>query len=102
MAHTIAKTSTGIRKLNTRIWNDNGHFMVQLYETVVYDEGYDTITLNNGGYVTPTTVSRMVQALRHRGHDVRVNIKNGEMVWQSPCGNPQKFVDGKAVIKKVA
>lgn len=84
MARSIANTPNGIRKLNTKVWDDNGHFAVKLYDTVVYDETATTITLNNGGWVTPTTTSRIHQALIHRGHSNRVNIKNGQM-----------FCDGK-------
>lgn len=80
MASTIAKTKTGIGNGNTKIWNDNGHFAVQLHGTVVYDETRETITLNNGGWITPTTTRRINQALIHRGFGNRVAIRKGEMV----------------------
>lgn len=89
------RPSKGIRKLNTKIWDDNGHFMVQLYATVVYDETADKIVLRNGGWVTPTTGSRINQALRHRNRTENVNIKNGEMF----C-NGKPFVNGEFTILK--
>ncbi len=96
MASTIAKTPTGIRKLNTKIWDDNGHFSVKLYETIVYDETHDTITLDNGGWVTMTTTSRMNQAFNHRGHSHGVNIKNGVMYCDGKPfnGNTYTIVKG--------
>lgn len=95
MASTIAKTPTGIRKLNTRIWDDNGHFAVQLYNTVVYEEDQHRITLRHGGWITPTTTSRITQALRYRGIPSHVNIKGGEMFCD---GLP--FINGIFIIEK--
>lgn len=82
MPSKLAKTETGIGR-QAKIWNDNGHFMVQLHQTVVYDETKETITLNNGAWVTPTTVRYMNQALVHRGHAGDVAIRNGKMVLLS-------------------
>ena len=95
MASTIAKTRDGIRRLNTKVFNDNGHFAVQLYATVVYDETRDHIVLAHGGWVTPTTASRINQALHHRGVDGGVNIKNGELFY-----NGKPFVNGEYVIDR--
>lgn len=97
MPSTYAKTSTGIGKLNTKVYNDNGHFAVQLYATVVYDETAETITLRTGGWNTPTTGRRIHQALRYRGHMNNVNIKGGLMHCD---GKP--FVNGEFVISKAA
>lgn len=99
MASTIAKTPTGIRKLNTKVWNDNGHFMVQLYATVVYDETADKIVLKNGGWVTTTTTSRINQALAHRGFSNRVGIRKGEMVlWCTRSFVP--FQNGELILER--
>lgn len=96
MASTIAKTPTGIRKINTKIWEDNGVLAVQLYQTVVYREDANTIELNHGGWVTPTTASRIRQALWYRGHSERVHIKNDVM-----CCNGVPFDRDKFTIVKV-
>lgn len=95
MARTIANTKDGIRRLNTKVWDDNGHFAVQLYATVVYEEDAHRITLRHGGYVTPTTASRIHQALTHRGISGHLNIKNGEMFFR---GLP--FINGIFIINK--
>ncbi len=95
MASRIANTKDGIRRLNTKVYNENGHFAVQLYSTVVYDETADTLTLNSGGWTTPTTVSRIGQALAHRGIKGYVNIKNGEMFFTCDLLGRVPFVDGK-------
>lgn len=97
MAATFAKTRDGIRRLNTKVWNDNGHFSVQLYATVVYDETPERITLADGGWATATTVSRITQALRHRGIEGHVNLKLGRLYF-----NGKPFVDGKYVIERGA
>lgn len=97
MAHTYANTKDGIRRLNTRVFETEQGMTVELYGMVVYQETPETITLNNGGWVTATTSSRIHQALRHRGHKNNVNIKNREMFCD---GKP--FVDGKYVIVKGA
>ena len=78
MPRAIAKTQTGIGR-KAHIYNDNGHFAVQLHSTVVYDEHDGKVTLNSGGWVTPTTVRYMNQALTYRGHTPDVHIKNGVM-----------------------
>lgn len=81
MAKRHANTKDGIRRLNTRVYQNNGHFSVQLYSTVVYDETRDRIVLDNGGWITPTTVSRINQAFDHRGIDVGVKIIKGKMYF---------------------
>lgn len=82
MPSTIAKTSDGIGRCNTKIYRENSHFAVQLHDTVVYDENRTTgkLTLNNGGWVTPTTTRRINQALAHRGFSNRVAVRKGQMV----------------------
>ena len=82
MPSTLAKTSDGIGRCNTKVWNDNGHFSVQLWNTVVYHETQEgLITLDNGGWITPTTARRMNQALLYRGMPGSVRIKNGQMFY---------------------
>ena len=94
MPSRIAKTKTGIGS-QAKIWNDNGHFAVQLHSTVVYDETADTIILDNGGWITPTTVRYMNQALDYREVMARVQIKDGEML----C-NGQPFENGRFIMTK--
>ncbi len=101
MASTIAKTKDGIRRLNTKVYNENGHFAVQLYSTVVYDETANTLTLSNGGWITPTTTSRIEQALRHRGIEGHVFIKNGEMFFRAPGMSRTPFADGKCLLSLI-
>jgi hypothetical protein len=98
MARTIANTKDGIRRLNTRVSETDKGLTVQLYDTVVYQETSTTITLNHGGWVTPTTGSRIHQALRHMGHMNNVNIKNRQMY----CDGKPFDANGQFVIKKVA
>lgn len=93
MSSMIAKTKTGIGKKATKISSENGHFTVQLYATVVYDETAETVTLANGGWATPTTRQRINSALAHRGFMPTCYIKYGEMFYRG-----KKFVDGKLVI----
>ena len=103
MARTIANTKDGIRRLNTKVWDDNGHFAVKLYATVVYDETRETITLNNGGWVTPTTTSRINQALAHRGFtECGVFIKGGEMYFQRGANPAIAFKENKFVMERGA
>lgn len=97
MANTYAKTKDGIRRLNTKVVDGKEEFFVELYQTLVYHEMADRIVLRNGGWVTPTTVSRIHQALRHRGHAHSVNINKGEMFCD---GKP--FVNGTYTIVKEA
>lgn len=79
MAHTIAKTKTGIGR-QAVITDRSGLFEVKLYQTYIYSEEGNTLTLDNGGWVTPTTVRYMNQALAYRGSSNRVAIRKGEMV----------------------
>jgi len=81
MPYAIANTQTGIGR-QAKIYNENGHFSVQLHSTVVYDEDRtnNKLTLNNGGWVTPTTTRYMNQALAYRGSSNRVAIRKGAMV----------------------
>lgn len=96
MPTRLAKTPTGIRKGNTKVWDNNGHFSVMLYSTVVYDETREVITLNNGGWITPTTASRMNQALEHRGFPACVRIRGGQMFYGSNPFNGNTFtLNGK-------
>lgn len=97
MASTYAKTKDGIRRLNTKVYDDNGHFSVQLYATVVYDETKEKIVLNNGGWVTPTTTSRINQALVHQGHDYGVSIMKGVMYCDGKPFENNTFTIVKAV-----
>jgi hypothetical protein len=95
MPTRIAKTKDGIRRLNTKIWQGDGYFQVCLYETVVYDEQKEKITLRSGGWNTPTTTSRINQALSHRGIAGGVNIKNGHLHY-----NGKPFINGEYIIEK--
>ncbi len=94
MSKMIAATKTGIGYKATKIWNDNGHFAVQLYATVVYDETAETVTLNNGGWNTPTTKQRINSALIYRGFRSGISNAGGVMTYQ---GKP--FVNGVLVLK---
>lgn len=94
MARTYANTKDGICRLNTKVVDGGEEFFVELYQTLVYHEMKDRIVLRHGGWVTPTTASRIHQALRHRGHMNNVNIKNRKMFCD---GKP--FVDDAFTIK---
>lgn len=98
MARSYANTKDGIRRLNTKIYDANGHFSVQLYSTVVYDETKDKLVLDNGGWSTPTTTSRMNQALDHRGIKGGVTIKDRQMYFYCESLGSMKFIDGKIIV----
>lgn len=98
MARSYANTPDGIRRLNTNVVETNDGLMVRLYSTVVYIETNTEIVLNHGGWVTPTTKSRIHQALRYRGHKNNVNIKNGEMYCDGKPFKDQTFI----ILKEVA
>lgn len=83
MPSTIAKTQTGIGR-QAQIWNEceTHGFQVRLYDTMVYEEKDGKVILDNGGWVTPTTVRYMNQAIQHRGKlDGFVRIRNHEMEY---------------------
>lgn len=106
MPSTIAKTKTGIGR-QAKIWNDNGHFAVQLHSTVVYDEADGKITFNNGGWVTPTTVRYMNQAFNYRHPEMKNNkgicIHKGQMQFVEWLGVGKAlytpFVEDKLTIE---
>lgn len=98
MASTIAATKTGIGR-KAHIYQDNGHFAVQLYATVVYDETAHTVTLRHGGWVTPTTARYINQAFTHRGIDAGVYIRRGEMFLHCATGE-FPFENGEAVLTR--
>lgn len=95
MAYSIANTKDGIRRLNTKVYDNNGHFAVQLYSTVVYDQTADKLILNNGGWATPTTTSRIRQALIHKGIKGYVNIKDRKMYFTCESLGTIPFVNGR-------
>lgn len=103
MARTIAEGrnqigQTGIRKLHTNVWKGDDYFQVQLYSTVVYDEHPEYLTLRNGGWPTPTTVSRINQALRYRGFKGGVVIRDRRMMFvNGPRQVP--FVNGEVTLQ---
>jgi|WetSurMetagenome_2_1015567.scaffolds.fasta_scaffold206510_3 hypothetical protein len=86
---------TGIGRTGTKVWDDNGHFMVQYHATVVYDETVEGVTLNNGGWNTPTTARRMNQALVERGYHAGVHIRGGLMEYEG-----ELFKDGRYFIPR--
>lgn len=96
MASLRAATNTGIGNGHTVTWNDNGHYSVRLYKTVIYDEAFGKIALDNGGWVTQTTARRMNQILLYRGQPASVRIRQGVMMFGS---NP--FVNGRLTIARI-
>ncbi len=102
MASTIAKTKTGIGR-QAIIRHEIGIFSVQLYNTVVYMEYPESVILNNGGWVTPTTVRYIDQALAYRGIDGYACIRKGEMFFALRSDHKlNPFVDGKYTFQKGA
>lgn len=83
MPSTLAKTPTGIGR-KAQIWNEceTHGFQVRLYQTMVYEENRakGTLTLDTGGWNTPTTARYINQALAYRGASNRVGIRKGAMV----------------------
>lgn len=65
----ILPKSGGIRPYNTTVAEESGVTRVTLYQTVVatYDRPAGIVTLNTGGYDTPTTFRRMNEALHFWG-----------------------------------
>lgn len=100
MASTIAKTKTGIGR-QAVITDRQGLFEVKLYQTYVYSEEGNKITLDNGGWVTPTTARYMNQALAYRGVSNRVAIRKGEMVLLC-TRSVVPFENGRLMLDKLA
>lgn len=99
MPTTIAKTPTGIGR-KAQIWQGDNYFQVRLYATMVYEENRakGTLTLDNGGWVTPTTARYINQALAHRGSSSFVGIRKGVMVLYCTRGFVS-FEKGRLVIE---
>lgn len=94
MGKMIAATKTGIGSKATEIIDRAGLFEVKLYNTYVYSEEYKTITLQNGGWNTPTTKQRINSALVYRGFQPGISTAGGVMSYR---GKP--FVNGVLVLK---
>jgi hypothetical protein len=67
-----------------------------LYSTVIYRETEDTITLDNGGWVTATSARKMNQMLDAREVMGRVTIRKGQMFF-----NDAPFIGTRFVAKKM-
>lgn len=89
----IAKTKTGIGRKGTTITERDGLFEVKLYDTYVYSEMDGTVTLQNGGWNTPTTAQRINSALQYRGFKSGILTAGGTMTYE---GKP--FVNGALVL----
>lgn len=94
MARMIAKTKTGIGRKGTVITDRSGLFEVKLYDTYVYSEEGETLTLQNGGWNTPTTAQRINSALMYRGFEPGISTAGGVMSF---FGKP--FINGVLVLK---
>lgn len=81
---------------NTKVWVDNGHYAVQLHDTVIYDETKKSITLDHGGFVTTLTARRMNEVLDHREVMGHVTMQHGKMFF-----NDAPFTEGKFIAYKV-
>ena len=64
---------------NTIVKNENGKMSVSLYDTEILKNGKSKLKLNNGGYVTKTTVTRMNQISDEYNLGVHVYIAKREM-----------------------
>lgn len=95
MSKMIAATKTGIGRKATEITERSGLFEVKLYNTYVYSEEGDTVTLQNGNWNTPTTRQRINSALIYRGFRSGISTAGGVMTYM---GKP--FVNGVLMLKK--
>lgn len=68
MARTISPKG-GIRPNNTTVTVEEGRTICTLYKTRIatFDPATDSVTLDTGGYDTPTTFRRMNECLRAWG-----------------------------------
>lgn len=66
--------SGGIRPYNTTVTIRDGKTVCTLYQTdiAVYDPATNSVTLDTGGYDTPTTIRRMNECLASWGFRQRV------------------------------
>jgi hypothetical protein len=68
-----------VSRNNTAIVKENGKTTVILHSTPVVSFDEKTITLDNGGWITATTVCRMTQVSREYDLGFSVGRKNGTM-----------------------
>jgi hypothetical protein len=68
-----------VSKNNTKITKCGDWTVITLHSTDVVKFDKDEIVLNNGGYITATTVARMQQASRQYGLGFSVGRKQGVM-----------------------
>jgi hypothetical protein len=84
-----------LSKYNTSVKSINGETVVTLHHTDVVRFNDREITLDNGGWCTTTTATRMNQASSQFGLGFRVSRKAKEMFVQveeaNGWGKPQAF-----------
>ena len=77
--HTMSQTQT-ISRNNTTVSTHGGKTEVTLHSTVIVSYDDVSITLNNGGWNTATTVTRMNQVSNEKGLCFWVSRRGGVMV----------------------
>jgi len=83
--------------VHTTVRHENDYTIIRYHDTDVVKFNSKEIILDNGGWVTKTTVARMGQAANEFNLGYRVNIKNGCMQVSLYGEKPHKFI--KNIIK---
>lgn len=77
--------------------DDDGMTVIVYHSTPVVKFGTETIKLNNGGYLTATTKTRMNQASNQFDLGYSVTQKDGE--WFVNLGSSIKPINGETTVK---
>ncbi len=88
-----------ISRNNTRVTMTPGQTIVRLHGTDVVTFRPNEIILDNGGWVTSTTVTRMNQTSKQFGLGYYVSRKNGDMIV-SYQGQAMPFVGNSITLNR--
>lgn len=92
----VKGVATSIR---TEHLGKNPSTIIQYHDTDVVSFNTEEIVLNNGGYITVTTRTRMNQASNQFGLGYHVSIKQGEM-YVTFKGKTLKFYGTKRILER--
>jgi len=86
--HTISGNNT------TRIDNDIER-SVTLHSTRIFQHhlGSGRVTISSGGWVSPTTATRLAQISSEWGYNCGVSRRAGEFIWANDTSGPIHFTD---------
>jgi len=78
----IGRTATSVKT------DGNGNVQVRYHSTIVFERRGNEITVRHGGWVTPTTRTRINQAFSVYGIAACACIRNGELLIERFDGRP--------------